>query len=62
MYEVIKEFAGVKVGTKREFHKRDASYLEENGYIKPLKPAVKSRKKENRARIGKTKNEIKKWT
>lgn len=36
MYEVIKEFAGVEVGTKRNFSKSGAEYLQKEGYIKPI--------------------------
>lgn len=49
MYEVIKEFAGIKEGEKKNFTDNDAKYLTEAGYIKPIEakvePSARGRKK-----------------
>jgi hypothetical protein len=55
MYKVIKEFAGVKVGTEMPIRKDQVKYMIEAGYIEPIEPEVKSRKK----KIDKTKIETK---
>ena len=50
-YEVVKEYAGIKEGTKVTVSKEREKYMLEQGYIKPLKAKVEPSQKKRKKKV-----------
>lgn len=51
MFEVIKGFAGIEKGKKINLPKGKEDYMIKKGYVKPIDPEVKPRKKAAKTKL-----------